>query len=66
MDGLTIAGPCAVNCTNWRGIYSFHAGVANVCLGDGSVRSLQEGINIYTLLAQTTRSAKEIVANNEY
>ena len=66
MDGLTIAGPCAVNCTNWRGIYSFHAGVANVCLGDGSVRSLQEGINIYTLLALTTRSAKEIVANNEY
>jgi len=64
--GLSIAGPCAINCTNWRGIYAFHTGVANVGFGDGSVRSLKSGLNIYTLIALTTRAGGEVVAGDEY
>ena len=42
----TSPGPCALNCTNYRGIYSFHAGVASFCFGDGSVRAVREGLDI--------------------
>jgi prepilin-type N-terminal cleavage/methylation domain-containing protein/prepilin-type processing-associated H-X9-DG protein len=43
-DGRLSPGPCAVNCTNadWRGIYAFHPGGANVALFDGSVRLVRE------------------------
>ena len=41
-DGTTQDGPCFVNCTNEGGVgmYSFHTGLANLVLGDGSVRGL--------------------------
>ncbi len=41
-DGLTNRGPCAMNCSNIEGIYSFHPGGANTLLGDGSVQFLSE------------------------
>ena len=50
-DGLVNPGPCAINCTNDRGVYSFHPGIAYVCFGDGSVRTLSEGLNIYVFYA---------------
>jgi prepilin-type N-terminal cleavage/methylation domain-containing protein len=43
------AGPCAVNCWNQGEIYSFHTGIANVCMGDGSVRGLSASISLSTL-----------------
>jgi prepilin-type N-terminal cleavage/methylation domain-containing protein/prepilin-type processing-associated H-X9-DG protein len=64
--GLTIAGPCAINCTNWRGIYAFHTGVANVSFGDGSVRSLKQGLNVYTLIDITTRSGGEVMTGGDF
>ena len=60
-DGLTEAGPCAVNCNNSNEIYSFHSGGANVVFGDGSVRFFKENINISIVAAATTKSNGEVV-----
>jgi len=45
-DGVAQEVPCFVNCTNagGTGMYSFHVGMANILLGDGSVRGL--GANV--------------------
>src|SRR6516165_12592244 len=45
-DGATKPGPCAINCTNDREVYSFHPGGANAVLADGSVHFLQASIDI--------------------
>ncbi|XZE51639.1 DUF1559 domain-containing protein [Planctomycetaceae bacterium SH139] len=45
-DGLTRFGPCAVNCSNLEGIYSFHLSGANALLGDGAVRFLSETVPV--------------------
>ena len=50
------AGVCAVNCWNQGEIYSFHSGVAMVCLGDGSVRTLKSTISFKTLQLLAARS----------
>jgi prepilin-type N-terminal cleavage/methylation domain-containing protein/prepilin-type processing-associated H-X9-DG protein len=63
MNGMAFPGPCAINCSNWRGIYAFHPGVANVSMGDGSVRSLKEGLDIYVLYALATRAGDEILTD---
>ncbi len=57
----TQPGPCAVNCTNDQEIYSFHAGVANVLLADGSVRPLRANTDINIVIALITRNQGEIV-----
>jgi prepilin-type N-terminal cleavage/methylation domain-containing protein/prepilin-type processing-associated H-X9-DG protein len=75
-DGVSVPGPCAVNCTNGLDAgttfphpvygangtgetYSFHAGGANVLLGDGSVRFVNAGINIVVYAALVTRDGGE-------
>ena len=56
-DGVTAyAGNCLVNCTNWAGqnMYSFHAGLSQIGMGDGSVRTLSETVSMdafYRLVA---------------
>lgn len=45
-DGLANRGPCAMNCSNVEGIYSFHPGGANVLRGDGSVQFVSETIPV--------------------
>jgi prepilin-type N-terminal cleavage/methylation domain-containing protein len=50
-DGVTsFGGNCLINCTNWSvtNMYSFHAGVSQVALCDGSVRPLSETIDMDT------------------
>jgi len=54
-------GPCAVNCTNDQEIYSFHPGVANVLLADGSVRPLKAGTDINIVVALITRNQGEVL-----
>lgn len=66
MDGMSFPGPCAINCTNWRRIYAFHPGVAMVAFGDGSVRGLNESLDIYTLIALTTRAGGEVVSTENH
>jgi prepilin-type N-terminal cleavage/methylation domain-containing protein/prepilin-type processing-associated H-X9-DG protein len=57
-------GPCVVSCTNsrGRGLYSFHAaGVANVLLADGSVRSVSKSLNQCTFAFLVTKKKGDIV-----
>jgi prepilin-type N-terminal cleavage/methylation domain-containing protein/prepilin-type processing-associated H-X9-DG protein len=65
-DGTAFLGPCAVNCTNDREVYSFHPGGANVALADGSVRHLRAGIGIRVLAALVTRAGGEVVPADGY
>jgi prepilin-type N-terminal cleavage/methylation domain-containing protein/prepilin-type processing-associated H-X9-DG protein len=49
------AGACTVNCWNQGEIYAFHSGVANVGMGDGSVRALKANLSFPTLLLLAAR-----------
>jgi prepilin-type processing-associated H-X9-DG protein len=60
-DGTTPVGPCALNCTNDRDVYSFHIGGANVLMADGSVRFLNAGMDIRILARLSTRAGGEVV-----
>jgi prepilin-type N-terminal cleavage/methylation domain-containing protein/prepilin-type processing-associated H-X9-DG protein len=53
--GTTLVGPCAVNCSNARGVYSFHPSGANVGMADGSVRFLTTSTTPKNLTALVTR-----------
>ena len=55
----------AVNSTNLAGtgLYSFHAGGANVAMGDGSVRFVSANIDAYTLASLLTRDCGEVVGD---
>jgi prepilin-type processing-associated H-X9-DG protein len=57
-DG-SVPGGCAMNCTNNSEMYSFHQGGANVAFADGSVRWLQESINLCVVAKLTTRAGAE-------
>lgn len=63
-DGKTLKGPCPMNCTNQKNMYSFHPGGANAGFADGSVRFLSESMTMWTLGALITRNGGEI-ANAE-
>lgn len=66
MDGLKTPGPCAVNCSNFDGLYSFHPGAVNVAMADGSVRQLHDSLNIYVLFSLATIQGDEVVSPAEY
>ncbi len=75
-DGSSYPGTCAVNCTNGFDYptynmspfgtegtsepYSFHTGVINVLMGDGSVRTVSSGISVTTFAALVTRAGGEV------
>jgi prepilin-type N-terminal cleavage/methylation domain-containing protein/prepilin-type processing-associated H-X9-DG protein len=65
-DGTDFYGPCAVNCTNDREVYSFHAGGANVVLADGSVRFLKADIGIRVFARLVTRAGGEVVSAGDF
>ena len=54
--GTTGPGACGVNCSNDLGLYSFHPGGANTAFADGSVRFINENIDIEALIAFITRN----------
>jgi prepilin-type N-terminal cleavage/methylation domain-containing protein/prepilin-type processing-associated H-X9-DG protein len=58
-----IQSACAINCWNQGEIYSFHSGVANVCMGDGSVRNLKSNLTLGTLLLLASRGDGQVVQN---
>jgi prepilin-type N-terminal cleavage/methylation domain-containing protein/prepilin-type processing-associated H-X9-DG protein len=60
-DGTVAPGSCGINCSNAYGLYSFHAGGANVVYCDGSVRFLSSGTPILTLAYIVTRNGGEII-----
>jgi prepilin-type N-terminal cleavage/methylation domain-containing protein/prepilin-type processing-associated H-X9-DG protein len=65
-DGATKPGPCAINCTNDREVYSFHRGGANAVFADGSVHFLQAGIDIRIFAHLVTRAGGEVVPADAY
>jgi prepilin-type N-terminal cleavage/methylation domain-containing protein len=56
------SGPCVINCTNDRNVYSLHPGGANVVHGDSSVRFVKEGIDVKIFAARITRAGGESLA----
>lgn len=58
--------PMRINRSNEHGYlyYSFHNGGAVFCFGDGSVRFLSDGIDLWTLAAMTTSQGGEVVTGN--
>jgi prepilin-type N-terminal cleavage/methylation domain-containing protein/prepilin-type processing-associated H-X9-DG protein len=65
-DGTAFYGPCAINCTNDREVYSFHPGGANAVFADGSVHFLDKSMSIRTLAALVTRAGGEVVSGDDY
>jgi prepilin-type N-terminal cleavage/methylation domain-containing protein/prepilin-type processing-associated H-X9-DG protein len=62
-DGKTFPGPCALNCTNNQGIYSWHPGGANVAFVDGHCALLHPSLNILVAYALVTRAAGEVIGS---
>jgi prepilin-type N-terminal cleavage/methylation domain-containing protein/prepilin-type processing-associated H-X9-DG protein len=60
-DGAAKPGPCAINCTNDREVYSFHPGGANAVFADGSVHFLPATIDIRVFARLATRAGGEVV-----
>jgi prepilin-type N-terminal cleavage/methylation domain-containing protein/prepilin-type processing-associated H-X9-DG protein len=65
-DGITVGGPCGINCTNDQQPYSFHAGGANFLFADGSVHFLPAGTSIRVLAALATRAGGEVISGEDY
>jgi prepilin-type N-terminal cleavage/methylation domain-containing protein len=60
-DGATKPGPCAINCTNEREAYSFHADGANAVFADCSVHFLKADLDIRIFAGLATRAGEEVV-----
>ena len=60
-DGLSAfgTGPCVMNCNNFKDIYSFHPGGANIAFADGTVRFVSQSIDINTMAALVTKGGGE-------
>jgi len=65
-DGTTKPGPCAINCTNDKEVYSFHPGGANAVFADGSVHFLHADIDIRIFARLVTRAGGEVVSISDY
>lgn len=59
-DGTAKLGPCAINCTNDREVYSFHPGGANAVFADGSVQFLNATLDIRIFARLVTRAGGEV------
>ena len=58
-DGLTVPGPCAINCTNNNETFSFHPSGVNAVFADGSVHFLNEHTSVSVYAALITRAGGE-------
>ncbi|MFO0864718.1 MAG: DUF1559 domain-containing protein [Gemmataceae bacterium] len=62
-DGSGSFGTVGINANNAQGLYSFHAGGANVLFCDGSVRFVTSGTDINVLAAMVTKAGGEVRAS---
>ena len=60
-DGTMQGGASAINCSNYRGVYSFHATGANGAFADGSVHLLGREMSPAIFFALVTARAGEAV-----
>ena len=65
-DGTGDWGPCAINCTNDREVYSFHSAGANAVFADGSVHFLKAEMSIRVLAALVTRAGGEVNSPSDF
>lgn len=65
-DGTGRPGPCAIDCSNDREVYSFHSGGANAVFADGHVQFLPATVSISTLAALVTRAGGEVACLSDY
>jgi prepilin-type N-terminal cleavage/methylation domain-containing protein/prepilin-type processing-associated H-X9-DG protein len=65
-DGVTRPGPCAINCTNQKEVYSLHPGGANLLFADGSVHFLKQTMVIRVFARLVTRAGGEVVSAGDY
>jgi len=65
-DGTTKPGPCAINCTNDKEVYSFHPGGASAVFADGSVHFLKASIDIRIFARLVTRAGGEVVSASDF
>ncbi len=49
-----------MNCDNYQGIYSFHAGGAQFLFGDGAVSFITDSLDVDTFISLYTRAADDI------
>ena len=63
-DGMGSWGPCAINCTNDREVYSFHTRGANALFADGRVQFLSDSMTLRMLAALATRAGGEVVSGD--
>jgi prepilin-type N-terminal cleavage/methylation domain-containing protein len=62
-DGVSNPGPCMINCSNNYAAYSFHSGIVNVALADGSSRSLNAKTDIHVIVGLMTMAGGEVIGN---
>jgi len=60
-DGATRPGPRMINASNYIAIYSFHPGMANVAMADGSARSINENVDVNVMASLLTAQGSEVV-----
>lgn len=60
-NGQSTPGPCAINCSNDYGLYSFHSSGANVVMCDGSVHFLAANTSVQVVAGLITAIGGEIV-----
>jgi prepilin-type N-terminal cleavage/methylation domain-containing protein len=60
-DGTMQGGNSAINCSNYRGVYSFHAAGAFAAFADGSVHLLGREMSPTVFFALVTARAGEVV-----
>lgn len=60
-NGTICSEACVINCTNNQEAYSFHTGGMNASFADGSVRYINENINIVTFCALVTMAGGEVI-----
>jgi prepilin-type N-terminal cleavage/methylation domain-containing protein/prepilin-type processing-associated H-X9-DG protein len=65
-DGSIKPGPCAINCTNDREVYSFHPGGANAVFADGSVHFLKASMSIRIFARLVTRAGGEAASADDF
>lgn len=65
-DGLSVPGPCAINCSNNNEAFSFHPSSVNATFCDGSVRSISEDIEIRIYAALITRDRRELITADDF
>jgi type II secretory pathway pseudopilin PulG len=64
-DGTSSFGPCAINCTNDREVYSFHPAGASALFADGSVHFLKQTLSIRVFARLVTRAGGEVVETSD-